>query len=111
MIGNMLVVLTTTANSEEADRLAHGILQHKLAACVQILPKMTSVYFWEGKVQTELEHLLLIKTLEEKFDDLSEFIRENHSYDVPEIVAIKAEKVSDDYLGWVCDATGQNRER
>lgn len=107
----MLIVLTTTSNEEEAGRLAHAIIESKLAACVQVLPKMMSVYLWEGKVQSEPEHLLLIKTLDEKFDDLSEFIRKNHSYEVPEIVAIDAEEVSDDYLGWVCDATGQNRER
>ena len=99
----MLVVLTTTPNTDEAERLAHLIVEDKLAACVQILPKMTSVYYWEGKVQTEPEHLLVIKTLEEKFDELSEFIRTNHTYDVPEIVAISAEKVSEDYLKWMHD--------
>ena len=103
-MGNMLVVLTTTPNTDEAETLARAIIDRKLAACVQILPQMTSVYFWEGKVQTEPEHLLLIKTLEEKFDELSEFIRMNHSYDVPELVAIAAEKVSDDYLKWVVTA-------
>lgn len=107
----MLVVLTTTPNEIEAERLAHAIVDAKLAACVQILPKMSSVYFWEGKVQTEPEHLLLIKTLDDKFDELSEFIRENHSYDVPEIVAIPAEKVSEDYLDWMVGVTSQNRER
>ena len=97
----MLVVLTTAPNEEEANRLAHAIVDSKLAACVQILPRMMSVYFWEGAVQTESEHLLLIKTLEEKFDTLREFIKKNHSYDVPEIVAIDAEKVSVDYLNWL----------
>lgn len=102
----MLIVLTTTPNEEEANRLAHAIVEAKLAACVQILPKMTSVYFWEGKVQTEAEHLLLIKTLNEKFDELSEFIRSNHSYEVPEIVAIDAEKVSEGYLNWMKEVMG-----
>ena len=102
----MLVVLTTTPNTEEAEGLARSILEARLAACVQILPKMTSVYFWEGKVQAEPEHLLLIKTLEEKFDDLQAFILRNHSYDVPEIVAIDAEKVSEDYLTWLKDYIG-----
>src|SRR5688572_23411567 len=97
----MLIVFTTVSNSDEASRLANAIVESRLAACVQILPKMTSVYFWEGKVQTEPEQLLLIKTLDEKFDALSEFIKKNHSYDVPEIVAIEAGKVSDDYLSWV----------
>jgi periplasmic divalent cation tolerance protein len=99
----MLIVLTTTPNADEAASLARWIVEAKLAACVQILPQMTSVYFWEGKVQTEPEHLLLLKTLEEKFDALSEFIRKNHSYDVPEIVALRAEDVSAGYLEWMAD--------
>jgi periplasmic divalent cation tolerance protein len=99
----MLIVLTTTPDAAEAERLARSIVEEKLAACVQILPKMTSVYFWEGKVQTEPEHLLLIKTVGEKFDALSEFIQKNHSYDVPEIVAINSENVSDSYLAWIKD--------
>ena len=106
----MLIVLTTTPDEREANDLARRIVEGKLAACVQILPKMTSVYFWEGKIQTEPEHLLLIKTLEEKFDELSSFIRENHSYDLPEVVAIEAEKVTEDYLKWVAEVMGQNRE-
>src|SRR5687768_5735245 len=104
----MLIVLATTPDLAEANRLANFIVEEKLAACVQILPKMTSVYYWEGKVQTEPEHLLLIKTMDDKFEELSKFIRANHSYDVPEIVAIKAEKVSDDYLEWIHDVTSQN---
>jgi periplasmic divalent cation tolerance protein len=100
----MLIVLTTTPNPSEAENLARSIVDAKLAACVQILPQMTSVYFWEGKVQTELEHLLLIKTLEEKFEELQDFIQKNHSYDVPEIVAIEADKVSEAYLSWVQDS-------
>lgn len=103
----MLVVMTTTSDSDEAKRLARSIVDAKLAACVQILPKMTSVYFWEGKVQAEPEHLLLIKTLEEKFDQLSEFIKSKHTYDVPEIVAIDVAKVSEDYLTWMRDVTSQ----
>jgi periplasmic divalent cation tolerance protein len=104
----MLIVLTTTSNGEEASRLAHEIVDSKLAACVQILPQVASVYFWEGKIRSEPEHLLLIKTLEEKFDELSEFIRRNHSYEVPEIVAIEAEKVSTGYLSWVNEALGSS---
>ncbi len=99
----MLIVLTTTADTDEAERLAFKLVENRLAACVQILPKMSSVYFWEGKVQSELEHLLLIKTLEEKFDALKEFILKNHSYEVPEIVAVDAERVSKSYLGWLTE--------
>lgn len=105
----MLIVLTTTPDKVEAERLARTIVDAKLAACVQILPQMTSVYFWEGKVQTEPEHLLLIKTLEESFDELSAFIKTHHSYDVPEIVAIDADKVSEAYLNWIQDSVQGGR--
>ena len=97
----MLIVLTTTPTTEEADALPEKIVEARLAACVQILPQMTSVYVWEGKLQREGEHLLLIKTLPEKFDELSAFITANHSYDVPEIVAIDAERVAEPYLEWM----------
>jgi periplasmic divalent cation tolerance protein len=99
----MLVVLTTTPNAEEAETLARKILEAKLAACVQVLPAMKSFYFWENAVQADSEHLLLIKTLPEKFDELKGFIQTNHSYSVPEIVALSAEKVSESYLGWMKD--------
>lgn len=99
----MLIVFTTTPNSEEAETLARKIVEAKLAACVQVLPEMKSFYFWENEVQKDSEHLLLIKTLEEKYDELEIFIKENHSYDVPEIVAVSSEKLSDDYLNWMKD--------
>lgn len=98
-----IVVFTTAPNSEEANFLAEKIVAEKLAACVQILPAMTSVYFWEGAIQKESEHLLLIKTLGSKFPDLSTFIQTYHSYDVPEIIAMPAETISESYLGWMKD--------
>ncbi|HMT07427.1 MAG TPA: divalent-cation tolerance protein CutA [Pyrinomonadaceae bacterium] len=97
----MLLVLTTLPNIQEAESLAEMLVTAKLAACVQILPPMTSVYVWEGKLQKESEHLLLIKTLPEKYDEVEAFIAANHSYDVPEIVAIDAARVSAKYLGWL----------
>jgi periplasmic divalent cation tolerance protein len=102
----MLIVLTTTSSLEQAETLAEKIVGQRLAACVQILPQMTSVYFWEGKVQKEGEHLLLIKTLPEKWDALRDFIIANHNYSVPEIVAIDAEHVSEKYLAWMTEYLG-----
>ena len=101
IIRSMLIVLTTTPTDREADLLAAKIVEARLGACVQILPQMKSVYVWEGRVRREGEHLLLVKTLPEKFDELSAFITANHSYDVPEIVAIAAERISDAYLEWI----------
>lgn len=103
----MLVVLTTTPDIWEAESLAEKIVKEKLAACVQVMPQMTSFYFWEGEVQKEGEHLLLIKTLRESYDALEEFILSNHSYEVPEIVAIEAERISDPYLSWMREYIGK----
>ncbi len=99
----MIVVLTTVPNNEEGEALAAKIVDARLAACVQVLPRMTSVYVWENEVQKEPEHLLLIKTLPEKWDELCGFIAANHSYSVPEIVAIETERVSEPYLAWMQD--------
>lgn len=97
----MLVILSTVPSFDEGEDLSRKIIDIKLAACVQILPKVTSIYFWEGKVQKEDEHLLLIKTLREKYEELEAFINENHSYDVPEIIAIESSNVSSKYREWL----------
>ncbi|MBV9241799.1 MAG: divalent-cation tolerance protein CutA [Acidobacteria bacterium] len=97
----MLIVLTTCPAQEAAEALAEQIVEARLAACVQVLPQMISVYIWEGAVQKEAEFLLLIKTLPEKWDELGDFITEHHSYDVPEIVAICAANSSTHYRAWM----------
>lgn len=99
----MLIILTTTSSTDEAESFANGLVESRLAACVQILPKITSVYAWEGKVERESEHLLLIKTLPEKYEVVEKYILDRHSYDTPEIVAIDAERVSSGYLKWLTD--------
>lgn len=100
---SILIVFTTTPNLEEGERLAGRIVAERLAACVQILPRMRSVYFWKGEVVSEAEHLLLIKTSEEKYEALERFLVSNHSYEVPEIVAVSAEKVSEGYAKWLSE--------
>ena len=103
MSAGAILVLTTVPNEDEAQTLARKIVEARLAACVQILPPMKSVYSWKDEIQTDAENLLLIKTLREKYAELERFIQANHSYDVPEIVALSADKVSENYLGWLKD--------
>jgi periplasmic divalent cation tolerance protein len=105
----MLIVLTTCPAIEAAEALAEQIVEARLAACVQVLPQMTSVYWWEGTVQRDAEFLLLIKTLPEKWDELRDFITANHSYDVPEIVAVSSEMLSDRYAAWLHDVLGKDK--
>jgi len=97
----MLIVLTTCSAPEVAEALAEQIVEARLYACVQVLPNVTSVYVWEGELQKESEVLLLIKTLPETWEALRDFITENHSYDVPEIVAVESEKISGPYGVWL----------
>lgn len=99
----MIIVFTTVSSAEEGESLAEKLVEARLAACVQVLPQMKSFFFWEGKVQKDTEQLLLIKTLGSKFTELSEFIKSNHSYQTPEIVAIDSKSVDSEYLKWMTD--------
>ena len=96
-----LVVLMTTNNHDEAEKIAEILIEKRLAACVQILPHMTSIYHWQGNIEKGAEFLMLAKTLSANFAELEKTVRENHSYTVPEIVAIKAENVSAPYFNWL----------
>jgi periplasmic divalent cation tolerance protein len=100
-----IVVFMTAANGEEATRLADMLVGSHLAACVQILPEMESVYRWQGKIERQAEVLLIAKTTRSKFDDLEREVRALHSYDTPEIVAVPILTGSAPYLEWLNQAT------
>lgn len=96
-----LVVITTTETQEEAERLAHRLVEHQLAACVQLVAPLTSVYRWEGKVETAQEVLLLIKTTLAAYAALETEIKQRHSYQTPEIIALPVMAGAQDYLAWL----------
>ena len=96
-----IVVFMTAANGEEATRLADMLVGAHLAACVQILPEMESVYRWQGNVERQAEVLLIAKTTRAKFDELEREVRALHSYDTPEIVAVPIVTGSVPYLEWL----------
>lgn len=98
------IVLTTCPSHEEAQALALKIVHEKLAACVQ-LSAVTSVYTWKGMTHQEPEIRLLIKTRAGLYQVVEAFIRQNHSYEVPEIVQIPITHGSDAYLGWMDENT------
>lgn len=93
---------------EVAKKLAHGIISNKLAACVNIIPSVTSVYEWEGKIQEDNELLLMLKTQTGKVDDLSKFVRENHPYSVAEVISTPIENGNLPYLKWIHDTVHDN---
>ena len=101
MASEAIVVFMTAANREEAARLADMLVGAHLAACVQLLPEIESVYRWQGTIERQQEVLLLAKSTTDKFDELEREVRALHSYETPEIVAVTAVAVSDPYLKWL----------
>ena len=95
------IVLTTAGSEEEAHKIAQHMVEHKLAACVNIIPQIESVYRWQGKIESSREWLLLIKTTIEKFPAVRDAVRTLHSYDLPECVAIAIDDGSREYLQWI----------
>ena len=96
-----IVVLITAPTLEEARMLAKRLVETQLAACVQILPELESVYRWQGKVERQPEHLLLAKTTANRFAELEREVRAMHSYETPEIVSFPLTESSPDYLRWL----------
>src|SRR2546425_12508900 len=99
-----IVVLMTAPDRDEAGRIAEMLVDSRLAACVQVLPEIHSVYRWKGEVERATETLLLAKTTSDKFDELDRAVREIHSYDTPEIVALPVSAASAPYLKWVLES-------
>ena len=96
-----IIVFLTAANGEEATRLADLLIGAHLAACVQILPEMESVYRWQGKIERQSEILLIVKTSAAKFAELEREVRALHSYETPEIIAVPIVAGSTPYLEWL----------
>lgn len=105
VLSDAIIVFMTASNGEEAARLADMLVGAHLAACVQILPEMESVYRWQGKVERAPEILLIAKTTKSKFDELEREVRALHSYDTPEIIAVPVVAGSAPYLDWLNQAT------
>jgi periplasmic divalent cation tolerance protein len=98
-------VLTTVGTEEQANRIAQELVARRLAACVSIVPGVRSVYRWQGEVVSDGEFLLIAKTREGDFEAVRAAIRELHSYDVPEILALPVGQGDPDYLDWIAEST------
>ncbi|XP_022919663.1 protein CutA homolog [Onthophagus taurus] len=101
--GTHSAAYVTAPNEEVAKKIAHGLVSHKLAACVNIIPKITSVYEWEGKIEEDSEVLMMIKTRSTKIPELTEFVKSNHPYTVCEVISIPIEGGNQQYLNWIGD--------
>ena len=95
------ILLTTAGTREEANMLANELVRRELAACVNIVGPMTSVYRWKGKIESADEYLLLIKTTEDAFEQVRQAVRQLHSYELPEIIELCIHRGDGKYLAWL----------
>ena len=102
--------MLTAPTREEALRLAELLVEQQLAACVQVLPEMLSVYHWDGAMQRDAEHLIIAKTTRERFAQLEQAVRAVHSYATPEIIALPVVAGSAPYLQWLVNSGTWQRQ-
>jgi periplasmic divalent cation tolerance protein len=100
-----IVVFVTTPSEEEATRMSRSLVEARLVACANVLPRVRSIFRWEGKVTEEQESLIVLKTRSSLMKPLEKAIKKMHSYSVPEIIAIPIAQGSAEYLSWIRDVT------
>ena len=98
------IVLTTASSEEEAQKIARHLVEHRLAACVNIVPQVASIYRWQGKVEEARELLLMVKTTAAAFSQVCAAIAELHSYELPECICLTIEDGSPAYLQWIAES-------
>jgi len=106
-MGEYIVVFITYPYDEgnKEKELARKLVENKLAACVNIVKEINSIYFWQGKIEDDRESLLIVKTKKSLFEELKNFVKENHPYCVPEIIAMPIILGNEDYLNWIDEST------
>ena len=102
-----LLVLTTAGSEAEAGKIANALVECKLAACVNIVPRVHSVYRWEGKVETAEEWLLIIKTARNREEQVRAAILQLHSYKLPECIAVAIDGGNEAYLEWITESVAR----
>lgn len=105
MSTDTLLIISTCPDRETAERIANGLVEQGLAACVNISSPVTSVYRWEGKIESDEELLLTIKTSRQRYPELEQAISTLHPYELPEIIAVPVEQGLPGYLDWVAQCT------
>jgi len=105
------LVLVTASSVDEARKLTKGIIEHHLAACVNIIPGVESHYVWKGELRKDAEVLMLIKSSAEEFETLAGYIRKHHSYECPEIMTIPPKEISPGYRSWWDEVMMQESEK
>jgi periplasmic divalent cation tolerance protein len=103
-----VVVMVTASSADEAAHIGRALVEDRLAACANVVGPIRSIYRWEGAVEDAAEHLLVIKARAADFAAVERLVRELHSYDVPEVIALPLRAGSAPYLAWLGEATRQD---
>ena len=104
------IVITTAGSQDEARKIAEALVTRRLAACVNIIPRIQSIYWWQGKVGESREWLLVIKTTAAAFNRVASAIKEMHSYELPECVCLTIEGGSQEYLNWIGESVEKQQK-
>lgn len=104
-MGESVVVLVTCGSEEEALKIARSLVEERLAACVNLISPIRSIYRWEGKIWDEKEWLLVVKTQRQRYEELEKKVKSLHSYSVPEIMGLPIVEGSSSYLNWLTEMT------
>ena len=104
-----IVVVTTVGEEARALVIARELVARRLAACVNVVPGMRSVYRWQGKICRDTEYLLMVKTLTEEYEAVAAAIRELHSYELPEILAFEAAEADERFVAWIRDSVDKSQ--
>lgn len=100
-----VVLYVTTPSPDVAKKLARGLLEEKLIACANLVPKITSIYTWKDKIEEDEETLMIIKSKTHLVDSITTFVKSNHPYEVPEVISMKIESGNPAYLDWITETT------
>jgi periplasmic divalent cation tolerance protein len=103
--GGLAIIFVTTASEQEAASISRALVEEGLAACANIVPRIRSIYRWQGKIWDEREALIIIKSREDLFERIRGRVKELHSYEVPEITAIKIDRGDSGYMQWIESVT------
>lgn len=106
-----IIVLVTASNEKEAAAIAEALVEREEAACVNVVPMVRSVYRWKGKIWRETEQLLMIKTTPQAFEDVKRTVKELHSYELPEVLAVVVADGEPNALAWIAGSVKSGRDR
>ena len=111
MENDVILVLSTASSEKEAMMIAQALVEHELAACVNVVPAIRSIYRWKGKIWNEVENMLFIKTTSPQLEELKKMLKELHSYELPEVLAVKIDDGEKNVLNWIGSSVKGGRER